>query len=157
MLFKGQVKRIIANMPAATHIIRFIANEDHRVHIGQLVDTKRDVGLDSVEGKEIKAYLINGSIFDGEVTDKVYTVKQLLSPVSMEDCNFIRCLGLNYMDHAKVSDCDLSVARTALTGLAGSKHGAPESSHPLRQAPNSARRSIPWNYPRTKSSPGWYE
>ena len=89
-------------MPAATHIIRFIANEDHRVHIGQLVDTKRDIGLDSVEGKEIKAYLINGSIFDGEVTDKVYTVKQLLSPVSMEDCNFIRCLGLNYMDHAKV-------------------------------------------------------
>lgn len=89
-------------MPAATHIIRFVANEDHRVHIGQLVDTKRDVGLDSVEGKEIKAYLINGSIFDGEITDKVYTVKQLLSPVSMEDCNFIRCLGLNYMDHAKV-------------------------------------------------------
>ena len=89
-------------MPAATHIIRFIANEDHRVHIGQLVDTKRDVGVDSVEGKEIKAYLINGSIFDGEITDKVYTVKQLLSPVSMEDCNFIRCLGLNYMDHAKV-------------------------------------------------------
>ena len=89
-------------MPSATHIIRFIANEDHRTHIGQLVDTKRDVGLDSVEGKEIKAYLINGSIFNGEVTDQVYTVKQLLSPVSMEDCNFIRCLGLNYMDHAKV-------------------------------------------------------
>ncbi len=89
-------------MPAATHIIRFVATEDHRTHVGQLVDTKRDIGLDSVEGKEIKAYLINGSIFNGEVTDKVYTVKQLLSPVSMEDCNFIRCLGLNYMDHAKV-------------------------------------------------------
>ena len=89
-------------MPSTTHIIRFVANEDHRVHIGQLVDTSRDIGLDSVEGKEIKAYLINGTIFDGEITDKVYTVKQLLSPVSMEDCNFIRCLGLNYMDHAKV-------------------------------------------------------
>ena len=89
-------------MPAATHIIRFIANEDNREHVGQLVDTSRDVGLDSVEGKEIKAYLINGTIFSGEVTDKVYTVKQLLSPVSRADCNYVRCLGLNYMDHAKV-------------------------------------------------------
>lgn len=90
-------------MPAPTHIIRFIANEDSREHIGQLVDTSRDVGLDSVEGKEIKAYLINGTIFQGEITDKVYTVKQLLSPVSKQDCNYVRCLGLNYMDHAKVS------------------------------------------------------
>jgi hypothetical protein len=90
-------------MSAPTHIIRFVANEDHRIHLGQLVDTSRDIGLDSVEGREIKAYLINGSIFNGHVTDVVYTVKQLLSPVSMEDCNFIRCLGLNYMDHAKVN------------------------------------------------------
>jgi hypothetical protein len=88
-------------MPSPTHIIRFIANEDSREHIGQLVDTSRDVGLDSYEGKEIKAYLINGSIFSGEITDKIYTVKHLLSPVSREDCNYIRCLGLNYKDHAK--------------------------------------------------------
>jgi hypothetical protein len=85
-----------------THIIRFVANEDNRTHIGQLVDTSRDVGLDSVDGKEIKAYKINGTIFDGEITKQVYTVKQLLSPVSTEDCNYIRCLGLNYKDHAAV-------------------------------------------------------
>ena len=89
-------------MPAWTHLIRFIAVEDSRTHIGQLVDTSRDVGLDSVSGKKIEAYLINGTIFDGEVTDQILTVKQVLSPVSMEDCNYIRCLGLNYMDHAKV-------------------------------------------------------
>lgn len=91
-------------MAKATHIIRFIANEDNRIHLGQLVDTSRDVGLDSYEGKEIKAYLINGTIFDASVTSHVYTVKQLLSPVSQEDCNYIRCLGLNYMDHANVSE-----------------------------------------------------
>lgn len=101
-------------MPKATHIIRFIANEDNRIHLGQLVDTSRDVGLDSVEGKEIKAYLINGSIFAPEVTSHVYTVKQLLSPVSVEDCNYIRCLGLNYMDHAKVGqDSPYCKIRTA--------------------------------------------
>lgn len=90
-------------MAKATHIIRFVANEDNRIHLGQLVDTSRDVGLDSLEGRKIEAYLINGSIFQPEVTKHVYTVKQLLSPVSMEECNYIRCLGLNYKDHANVS------------------------------------------------------
>ncbi|KAL2425451.1 Caffeoylpyruvate hydrolase [Exophiala dermatitidis] len=102
-------------MPKATHIIRFIANEDNRIHLGQLVDTSRDVGLDSVEGKEIKAYLINGSIFAPEVTSHVYTVKQLLSPVSVEDCNYIRCLGLNYMDHAKEANMALPKAPILFT------------------------------------------
>lgn len=90
-------------MSKPTHIIRFVAVEDGRVHLGQLADTSRDVGLDSLEGKTITAYEINGSIFNGEVSQNVLTVKYLLSPVSTEDCNFIRCLGLNYKDHAKVS------------------------------------------------------
>ena len=102
-------------MPAATHIVRFIAKEDSREHIGQLVDTGRDVGLDSLEGKEIKAYLINGTIFNGEVTDKAYTVKHLLSPVSREDCNYVRCLGLNYMDHAKEANMALPKAPILFT------------------------------------------
>lgn len=94
-------------MSKPTHIIRFVANEDDRVHLGQLADTSRDVGLDSVEGREITAYEINGSIFNGEVTQNALTVKHLLSPVSTEDCNYIRCLGLNYKDHAKVRRRDL--------------------------------------------------
>ncbi|EXJ95773.1 hypothetical protein A1O1_00897 [Capronia coronata CBS 617.96] len=102
-------------MSKATHIIRFIANEDNRIHLGQLVDTSRDVGLDSLEGKEIKAYLINGTIFTPEVTKLVYTVKQLLSPVSMADCNYIRCLGLNYMDHAKEANMALPKAPILFT------------------------------------------
>ncbi|KAK5272042.1 hypothetical protein LTR99_009572 [Exophiala xenobiotica] len=94
-------------MTKATHIIRFIANEDSRIHLGQLVDTSRDVGLDTFDGKKVEAYLINGSIFAPEVTSVVYSVKQLLSPVSTEDCNYIRCLGLNYKDHANVSSFSL--------------------------------------------------
>lgn len=89
-------------MLKATHIIRFVAKEDGRVHLGQLVDTSRDVGLDSVDGVEISAYLINGSIFSPEISRHIYTVQRLLSPISMADCNFIRCLGLNYVDHAEV-------------------------------------------------------
>lgn len=89
-------------MSKATHIIRFIAKEDNKVHLGQLVDTTRDIGLDSIEGKEIKAYLINGTIFQAQVTPHVYTVQSLLSPIAKDETNYIRCLGLNYRDHANV-------------------------------------------------------
>jgi hypothetical protein len=62
-------------MPSWTHLIRFVAVEDGQSHIGQLIDTSRDVGIDSFEGREIKAFLINGTILDGEVTKTVLTVK----------------------------------------------------------------------------------
>ncbi|KAH7142689.1 5-carboxymethyl-2-hydroxymuconate isomerase [Dactylonectria estremocensis] len=88
-------------MASWTHLIRFIARQDQATHIGQLVDTSRDVGQDIVDGVEIKAYLINGDIFNGTVTNLIYTVERLLSPVSQELCTYIRCLGLNYHDHAK--------------------------------------------------------
>jgi 2-keto-4-pentenoate hydratase/2-oxohepta-3-ene-1,7-dioic acid hydratase in catechol pathway len=85
-----------------THLIRFVAKEDGEVHLGQLVDTSRDVGLDSYNGVEIKAYEVTGTVLDGTVNeDKTLTVKELLSPVSREECNYIRCAGLNYVDHAK--------------------------------------------------------
>ena len=90
-------------MSKATHIIRFIAKEDNKIHLGQLVDTTRDIGLDSLEGKEIKAYLLNGTIFQSQVTPHIYTVQTLLSPIAKDETNYIRCLGLNYMDHANVS------------------------------------------------------
>ncbi|PVH96297.1 5-carboxymethyl-2-hydroxymuconate isomerase [Periconia macrospinosa] len=110
-------------MPPWTHLIRFVAIEDGQVHLGQLVDTSRDVGLESVNGVEIKAYLIVGDIFTGTVTDHIYTVSKLLSPVAREQCSYIRCLGLNYLDHAKEANMQLPKApilftkpRTALTG-----------------------------------------
>ena len=95
-------------MPFWTHLIRFLAVEDSgsTVYLGQLVDTTRDVGLDTLQGKPAKAYRISGdSIFDGHAkpTSEVLTVKQLLAPISKEDCGYIRCIGMNYRTHAKVS------------------------------------------------------
>jgi hypothetical protein len=66
-------------MTAWSHLIRFTAHEDEQVHLGQLVDTSRDVGLDSLEGREIRAYLINGDMFTGSVTKHVYTIKKVRS------------------------------------------------------------------------------
>ncbi|KAI0151003.1 5-carboxymethyl-2-hydroxymuconate isomerase [Pestalotiopsis sp. NC0098] len=110
-------------MPEWTHLIRFVAAEDDQVHLGQLVDTSRDVGLDTFSGAEVKAYRIIGDVFNGKVTQHVYTVKKLLSPISRDQCSFIRCLGLNYKDHAKEANLPLPAApilfvkpRTALMG-----------------------------------------
>lgn len=58
-------------------MIRFVAAEDSLVHLGQLVDTSRDIGRDSVDGVEIEAYVIDGTIFDGHVTKDVMHVKQV--------------------------------------------------------------------------------
>lgn len=64
-------------MPCWTHLVRFVAEEDDQVHLGQLVDTSRDVGQDTVNKIPITAYLILGDIFNGVLTDKVYTVKKV--------------------------------------------------------------------------------
>ncbi|GFF74693.1 fumarylacetoacetate hydrolase domain-containing protein 2 homolog [Aspergillus lentulus] len=93
--------------PSWTHLVRFVATEDNHIRLGQLVDTNRDVGKDSVNGVEILVYPIEGSIFDGRVTDKIMHVKQILSPVDSTQCNYIRCLGLNYTDHANEANLSL--------------------------------------------------
>jgi hypothetical protein len=67
-------------MPSWTHLVRFVAVEDNQVHLGQLVDTTRDVGRDSVEGLEIAVYVIDGTIFDGRVTEQVLHVKSVSQP-----------------------------------------------------------------------------
>ncbi|KAI1431048.1 5-carboxymethyl-2-hydroxymuconate isomerase [Xylaria sp. CBS 124048] len=96
-----------------THLIRFVAREDHQEHLGQLVDTTRDVGLDSVAGHEIKAYLVRGTIFDGRIVPGV--ILSLLSPISPHECNYIRCIGLNYGAHAKEGGFELPQAPVIFT------------------------------------------
>jgi hypothetical protein len=64
-------------MPSWTHLIRFVAVEDDRTYLGQLVDPTRDIGKDSVDGTPAYAYKIEGSMFDGKVTDKQFQVKKV--------------------------------------------------------------------------------
>ncbi|KAI0072983.1 fumarylacetoacetate hydrolase [Panus rudis PR-1116 ss-1] len=86
-----------------TRLIRFVAAETAQVHLGQPVDPKLDVGLAYHQKKPIKAYEILGSSAldpSAQVTKKVLTVKELLAPLSREQLGIVRCLGLNYADHA---------------------------------------------------------
>ncbi|KAJ7245705.1 hypothetical protein C8J57DRAFT_1358129 [Mycena rebaudengoi] len=85
-----------------TRLIRFVAAETSQVHIGQPVDSGLDVGIAAHQGTTIKAYEIVGSALDpaAQITKTILTVKQLLSPLSREEVKYVRCLGLNYADHA---------------------------------------------------------
>lgn len=60
------------------------------------------VGLAAYNSDPIKAYEIVGSALDpaAQVTDSVLTVKTLLAPLANEEIKIVRCLGLNYSDHA---------------------------------------------------------
>lgn len=83
-------------------LIRFVAAETSNVHIGQPIDPNLDVGLASHQGRPIRAHEIVGSALDpaAQVSNRVLTVKTLLSPLSPEQVGLVRCLGLNYSDHA---------------------------------------------------------
>jgi len=87
-------------MPSWKRLIRFVAVEDGLVHLGQPVDTSIDVGLAK---QNIKAHEISGSSAldpNATVTAKILTVKQLLSPLARDEVGTVRCIGLNYSDHA---------------------------------------------------------
>ena len=131
-----------------THLIRFLAKEDGQIHLGQ-IDTNSfpDVGLATFEGKIVDAKVVSGSIYDGLVTDQVLHgqqvnllschgalsfikvradhIEQLLPPLTIEQIPIIRCLGLNYRDHAK-----------------GSQYGHSQRASALHQTSNMLERTI---------------
>jgi len=60
------------------------------------------VGLAAWNKQVIEAHEILGSVLDpaAQLTNTILTVKELLSPLSREEMKTVRCLGLNYSDHA---------------------------------------------------------
>jgi len=85
-----------------THLVRFIAVEDGQVHLGNVDALKYpDVGLSTFKGEKVAVNLVTGSAFSGTVTEKILHIERLLSPLDAKEVPIIRCMGLNYRDHAK--------------------------------------------------------
>jgi hypothetical protein len=64
--------------PNWTHLVRFIAEEDGQVHLGQVDATQfPDVGLAMLSNEKVTAKEIKGSIFDGVVSNRVLNVAQV--------------------------------------------------------------------------------
>ncbi|KAF3929984.1 hypothetical protein AA313_de0208304 [Arthrobotrys entomopaga] len=125
----------IRAMATWKNLIRFIAEEDGQEHLGDVDQTQYpDVGVSIHDGQKVTARVVNGTIFDGTVTDQTLTVDRLLSPISISDVPIIRCLGLNYRDHAHEAKMPIPTEpvlfikpRTALTGSHPSKIVVPKA------------------------------
>jgi len=90
------------------------------------------VGLSIFNGEKVEAKLVTGSAFSGTVTSKSMHIKQLLSPIAMSEVPIIRCMGLNYRDHAKEANMPIPTdpvlfikPRTALNGPFPAKINVP--------------------------------
>ncbi|THH12362.1 hypothetical protein EW145_g19 [Phellinidium pouzarii] len=85
-----------------TRLIRFVAAETSMVHVGEPVDADLDIGLAYHAKKTIAAREIIGSALDPNayLSNTVLTVKELLAPLARDEVKLVRCLGLNYSDHA---------------------------------------------------------
>ncbi|PGH10822.1 hypothetical protein AJ80_07373 [Polytolypa hystricis UAMH7299] len=90
-------------MPAFSRLIRFLA-KDGLVYYGDAILPQ---GITDIS-KATSARVIKGEIFGSHtVTDTTAEIKHLLSPLARTDIRTIRCLGLNYAQHARESNMPL--------------------------------------------------
>ncbi|BEI84610.1 hypothetical protein CcaverHIS002_0500110 [Cutaneotrichosporon cavernicola] len=83
-----------------TRLARFVGRNG-AIRLGQPVDPKVDVGLAVAAGEPVEVFVVEGDIYTGMVTAERDVIQQLLSPISRDECNLIRCLGLNFKKHAE--------------------------------------------------------
>ncbi|KAL9021382.1 MAG: hypothetical protein Q9185_001390 [Variospora sp. 1 TL-2023] len=93
------VDDLVPLLPLTQRLIRFLA-KDGRVYYGDAILTP---GITNI-AKATHARVIRGDLFGKhDVTDQIAEVRLLLAPLAREDVKTIRCLGLNYEQHAKES------------------------------------------------------
>lgn len=101
---RGKVKAAITSTAVSrtwTRLARFVAEEDGKVHYGQLVQEDLDIGLAIGRGDEVLAYEVRPDPFTGQV-DKtvVLSIAQLLLPIARNTApGAIRCVGINFKGH----------------------------------------------------------
>ncbi|KAJ5085642.1 hypothetical protein N7532_010413 [Penicillium argentinense] len=90
-------------MASFSRLIRFLA-KDGQIYYG---DALLPSGVHDI-AQVTQARVIQGDIFgQHRVTDKIADVKLLLAPLARKDIGTVRCLGLNYEQHAKESNMPL--------------------------------------------------
>jgi len=84
-------------------LVRFTPKSEKTVLIGQPTDDNLDVGAAIRAGKDVSVELFSGSsvLSPGAPTGKIETIGTLLSPLSQQEVGTIRCIGLNYTQHAE--------------------------------------------------------
>ncbi|KAL7929187.1 hypothetical protein V8C35DRAFT_325313 [Trichoderma chlorosporum] len=96
--------------PMLLRLVRFIPRGDHdAVLIGEPLDPNIDVGEEVRKGHDVRVKVLSGtSVLDaGIATGRFEFIDRILSPLAMAEVGTIRCIGLNYVKHAKEANLPL--------------------------------------------------
>ncbi|KAM3079453.1 hypothetical protein ACMFMG_005884 [Clarireedia jacksonii] len=90
-------------VPSFKRLVRFIPKSSNEVLIGQPTDPEIDVGAAIVDGNDVRVDVYSGSsVLDpGSSTGTTKEIGRLLSPLAESEVGTIRCIGLNYAQHAQ--------------------------------------------------------
>ncbi|RDW75318.1 hypothetical protein BP6252_06460 [Coleophoma cylindrospora] len=90
-------------MASWKRLVRFIPKSSTDILIGQPTDDSVDVGAAIIDSKDVPVTVFSGSsvLSPGEATSKTESIGRLLSPLSESEVGTIRCIGLNYVQHAE--------------------------------------------------------
>ncbi|KAH6679398.1 hypothetical protein B0J14DRAFT_473007, partial [Halenospora varia] len=83
-------------------LVRFTSKASNDILIGEPTDKELDVGAAIRAGKDVSVNVYSGTsvLSPGSSTDKTETIEKLLSPLAESEVGTIRCIGLNYVQHA---------------------------------------------------------
>ncbi|KAF4990584.1 hypothetical protein FGRMN_8399 [Fusarium graminum] len=96
-------------------LVRFVPKSDSSsVLIGEPSQEGLDVGLAARDGKNIDVNVFSGQsvLSPGSRTDRIESVNRILSPLAQDEVGTIRCIGLNYVQHAKEVNMDIPTIPT---------------------------------------------
>ncbi|KAF4979175.1 hypothetical protein FZEAL_4548 [Fusarium zealandicum] len=97
------------SIPQFKRLVRFIPQSDKtKVLIGQPVSDDVDVGLALFDGTAVAVEVFSGTsvLSPGDKTGVTETIDRVLSPVAAHEVGTIRCIGLNYKQHAQEVNLD---------------------------------------------------
>ncbi|SJX66453.1 uncharacterized protein SRS1_21045 [Sporisorium reilianum f. sp. reilianum] len=109
-----------------SRLVRFHpTSRPDQIHIGEPVDATLDVGQAVLTSSNVIVNVFSGSsvLSPGQPTGEQACVGQLLSPLTQHEVGTIRCIGLNYVEHAKEAGLNIPTVPTLFmkpaTALAG--------------------------------------
>jgi len=96
------------SVPSFTRLVRFIAKSSNQIAVGRPTSANQDVGAAILAGEAVSVETYDGSsvLNPGSPTGKTEEIGRLLSPLAESEVGTIRCIGLNYIQHAKEAKLD---------------------------------------------------
>ncbi|KAF1809765.1 fumarylacetoacetate hydrolase [Eremomyces bilateralis CBS 781.70] len=84
-------------------LVRFVPRSDaSKTLIGQPADDNVDIGVAVAKGDDVPVRLFSGTsvLSPGQITESTAVIDRILSPLAASEVGTIRCIGLNYKQHA---------------------------------------------------------